>query len=90
MPMGWLFAELKQSAAKSHVLHLEKVWQHYCSLCEETSAKVPASFVSGHSSFKEKKIRGLLSNVYEFHVICKSIDQEKGTVLVPKEFSHIP
>ena len=89
LAMGWLCAELRNSASKGNVLELDEVWQYYYKLCEETNTKVQDSFISRRSSFKDK-IESLMIGVYEFHVLHKSKEQDKGTVLIPSEFSHIP
>ena len=87
--MGWLCTELRQSASKGHVLDLEEVWDYYQRLCEESGEKVPNSFLSRRSSFKDK-LKETVEKYYEFHILQKSEEHEKCTVLVPKDFSHIP
>ena len=88
LAMGWLCSELQNSASRGHILSLDEVWQYYANLCHETHEEIPNSFISRRSSFKTK-VKGFVDNVYDFHVLEKSGGCDKGTVLVPKEFSHI-
>ena len=68
---------------------MNDVWVYYTELCAETQVDIPQSFLSCRTSFKDK-LELLVNSVYNFHVLKKCGDCEKGTVLVPKEFSHVP
>ena len=76
-------------ASEGHVLELEEVWKYYKLLCTKTDETVPKSFISRRATFKDK-VESLVKNVYGFHTLSKSEDREKGIVLLPIEFSHIP
>jgi uncharacterized protein YdcH (DUF465 family) len=89
LAMAWLITQLKTSSSKGHILALEEVWQYYTNLCQDTNEEVPRYFISRRTSFKEK-VESLCRDIYEFHVLEKADDHEKGTVLVPREFCHIP
>ena len=87
LAMGWLCTQLRESADKGHILHLNDVWNFYCELCEETQEVVPSSFMSRKATFKQKLAK-LIYNIYDFHVLGNGAE-EKGTVLVPKKYAHI-
>ena len=87
--MTWLCTELNQSAVKGHILELTEVWTRYCQLCRDTEDEVPLSFISRRSSFKEK-LKHILGNVFEYHVLDRDDDCENRTVMVLTQFSHIP
>ena len=89
LAMAWLCTQLKESVSKGHVLELEEVWKYYKLLCTKTDETVPKSFISKRATFKDK-VESLVKNVYGFHTLSKSEDREKGIVLLPIEFSHIP
>ena len=86
--MTWLCKELEETAGKGYMLDMDEVWKRYCTLMRDTGKEVPQSFLSRRSSFKEK-LRSLINEFFEFHVLSRNADCEKRTILVPKQFAHI-
>ena len=79
--MSWLSSELKFAADQGHVFQLNEVWDQYCELIQKSDRKVPSSFLSRRSSFKEK-LEAEVGTVYSFiPSLDKSLDK---MLLVPK------
>ena len=87
--MEWLCAEISNNASKGHILELEVVWERFKVLCSKSREEIPSSFQSKRTSFKHK-LQSLVVKDYEFHVLPRTADLNKCTVLVPKKISHIP
>ena len=89
LAMAWLKNELELSAAQGHILEVNEIWSKYCQLCSETNKKVQASYLSRRASFTNK-LKQIVGEIHEFHVLQRNEENKKQTVVVPKKHSHIP
>ena len=80
--MDILLDNLKDSSKNGHILECEQVWENYVKLCEDNNHKVPASFESRRSTFKER-LSDRISSFYTFHKVDKCGDYKRRTLLVP-------
>ena len=86
--MEWLCAEISNKASKGHILELEVVWERFKVLCSKSGEEIPSSFQSKRTSFKHK-LQSLVVKDYEFHVLPRTADLNKCTVILAKKnFSH--
>lgn len=84
--MEWLIMEIKEAAAKAHVIQLSEVWKRYYDLAKKTEVEIPPSFISRTCTFKEKLQPCISDFIYKNDCITLPVPQ---TLLVPVKFGHV-
>ena len=84
----WLSQELRQASGNGHVFELLNVWERYLEMANTIPVEVAPSYRSRLSTFKEALIP-LVDEVYDFIVLRNAAPNERQTLLVPKECSHV-
>ena len=87
--MAWLIGELVHHADNGKLLELQEVWQRYCTLIQDAGLKIPKSYLSRLTTFKEK-LEQNVETLYECIVLYNQTRTEARTVFVPLKFKHIP
>ena len=78
----WLCEELEYAAGKGHVIKLSDAWERYTTLAEEAQIKIPSSFLSRKSTFKEKLLLRLAN-------VIDCIPSGRESLLIPTQYVNL-
>ena len=78
----WLCEELEYAAGKGHVIKLSDAWERYTTLAEEAQIKIPSSFLSRKSTFKEKLLLRLAN-------VIDCIPYGRESLLIPTQYVNL-
>lgn len=87
LAMLFLVRELEYAAKKHQILQLFDIWNRYCGLVEKIESKMPQSYITRRSTFKEN-LQLKLQNIFQFLRPLNRTVSERETLLVPRIWSE--